>query len=61
MAKIASSGVKKVKESTVCCCSGQDEVAKAAYQLYLDRGGKHGNDKEDWARAEKIVKSRKKK
>lgn len=61
MAKIALATKKKTKTSTACCCSETDEIAKVAYQLYLDRGCVNGHDKEDWAKAEKIVKSKKKK
>lgn len=35
-----------------------NEIAKLAYQLYIDRGYEHGNDMEDWLRAERIVKAR---
>jgi hypothetical protein len=28
------------------------EIAQRAYQLYLQRGGAHGNDVEDWLVAE---------
>ena len=31
----------------------EDEVRVRAYQRYLDRGGTHGNDVEDWVEAEK--------
>ena len=30
-----------------------DEVARLAYELYLQRGGEHGKDVEDWVKAEK--------
>jgi Protein of unknown function (DUF2934) len=30
-----------------------EEVSKQAYELYLQRGGEHGRDIEDWVRAEK--------
>ena len=30
-----------------------EEIARRAYELYLQRGGEHGKDVEDWARAEK--------
>jgi hypothetical protein len=30
-----------------------EEVARRAYDLYLQRGGAHGKDVEDWVRAEK--------
>jgi hypothetical protein len=30
-----------------------EEISKQAYNLYLERGGEHGRDIEDWVRAEK--------
>ena len=35
-----------------------DEVAKVAYDLYEKRGRIHGQDMEDWFKAEMIVKKR---
>jgi len=35
-----------------------NETTKLAYQLYIDRGYEHGNDMEDWLRAERIVRAR---
>jgi len=35
-----------------------NEITKLAYQLYVDRGYQHGNDAEDWLRAERIVKTK---
>ena len=29
------------------------EIARRAYELYVQRGGEHGKDVEDWIRAEK--------
>jgi hypothetical protein len=29
------------------------EIARRAHELYLQRGGEHGKDIEDWVRAEK--------
>jgi len=34
------------------------EVAEVAYLLWLDRGGEHGQDEEDWRRAVEIVRDR---
>ena len=31
----------------------EDEIARLAQELYVQRGGEHGKDVEDWARAEK--------
>ena len=34
------------------------EVARVAYELYLQRGGEHGHDVEDWVKAEALVRRR---
>ena len=31
----------------------REEIARRAYELYLQRGGEQGKDVEDWVRAEK--------
>ena len=36
-------------------------ISALAYQYYLERGGEHGHDMEDWIRAENAVKSQIKK
>ena len=43
---------KKVLDATA-------EIQQLAYQFFIDRGSVHGFDQEDWARAEAIVKNRK--
>ncbi len=35
-----------------------EEVAKLAYDLYLKRGGSHGNDQEDWFQAEALLRKK---
>jgi DUF2934 family protein len=30
----------------------REEIARRAHELYLQRGGEHGKDVEDWVRAE---------
>jgi hypothetical protein len=35
-----------------------DEIAEAAYQRYLQRGGGDGQDFDDWLEAERELKSR---
>ncbi len=30
-----------------------EEIARRAHELYVQRGGEHGKDLEDWVRAEK--------
>ena len=32
--------------------SREERVARRAYELYLERGGQHGRDQDDWLRAE---------
>ena len=34
------------------------EIAEAAYQRYLSRGGSHGRDFDDWLEAERELRSR---
>ena len=36
-----------------------DDIARAAYERYLSRGGDHGRDFDDWLEAEQALKSRK--
>jgi len=33
--------------------SSGEEIARRAHELYIERGGEHGKDVEDWVRAEK--------
>ena len=35
-----------------------DDIAEAAYHRYLQRGGGHGMDFEDWLEAERVLRSR---
>ena len=35
-----------------------DEIAEAAYQRYLRRGGQHGQDWDDWLEAERSLRER---
>jgi hypothetical protein len=32
-----------------------DEIAELAYRRYLDRGGQHGSDFDDWLEAERAL------
>ena len=39
----------------------QEKIRFRAYQIYLDRGGEHGRDVEDWLKAEReLLKKHKK-
>ena len=35
-----------------------EQIAEAAYQRYLQRGGQHGHDVDDWIDAERSLRSR---
>ena len=52
-----TSAPKRAKAKAVVTAAAQtvptqEEIARRAYELYLARGGEHGHDLEDWARAE---------
>lgn len=36
----------------------QEEIAKLAYQFWIERGCQHGHDLEDWERAERELRAR---
>lgn len=60
MAKIATSR-KKTSNDTLTASIADDTQAiqQLAYQFFVERGYAHGHDKEDWVRAETIVRRRK--
>ena len=61
MAKVVTQIQRKTSgSSSTLAVSEQQEIAQIAYQLYVDRGYQHGHDQEDWLRAERIVRSRRK-
>ncbi len=52
--KATSSKVTKLKSAV----SGQiteEQIAAKAYELYLQRGGQHGSDVNDWNEAKKLL------
>ena len=57
MAKIAFRKQKKMANYKPTANERQD-IETLAYQFFIERGGQHGFDREDWAKAEAIVKSR---
>lgn len=63
MAKIATVAAKSTTKKTTTTSganeSAQDQIAKLAYQFYVERGCLHGYDRQDWLRAEAIVKNKK--
>jgi len=34
----------------------EEEIARRAYEIFLEHGGRHGNDLEDWLQAERELK-----
>lgn len=44
--------------SAIASAPSYDEIAEAAYHRYLERGGGHGQDFEDWLEAERRLMSR---
>ncbi len=59
MARIKmSSTTTTTSSNTSKTKNASDEVAKLAYQFFVERGYKHGHDQEDWLRAERIIKAR---
>ena len=57
MAKIAIAP-KKTSASGRLSESQRREIEKLAYQFFVERGCQDGHDREDWLRAEAIVRSR---
>jgi len=51
----ANSGLVRPKNPTPGL---EDEIRCRAYELYEQRGGEHGNDVEDWLRAEEQITQR---
>jgi len=49
----AATSNKKVSTAQI-----MNEITKLAYQFYVDRGNQHGDDMNDWLRAERIVKAK---
>jgi len=39
-------------------CVASQDIARRAYELFLDRGGEHGRDLEDWLQAETEIRGR---
>ena len=50
-AKSSSSALKK--ERAAKSAPTQEDIARRAYEIYLERGGAPGHELEDWTRAER--------
>jgi len=44
---------KSAAKKTVKVAATHEEISKLAHKYYLERGGQHGSDADDWLRAEK--------
>lgn len=54
MSKTAKSSSSALKKAHVAkSAPTQDEIARRAYEIYLERGGAPGHELEDWTRAER--------
>ncbi|HEX2666454.1 MAG TPA: DUF2934 domain-containing protein [Candidatus Acidoferrum sp.] len=54
MSKTAKSSSSALKKAQVAkSAPTQDEIARRAYEIYLERGGAPGYELEDWTRAER--------
>ncbi len=48
----------EIRSTTIVTKASPESVQQRAYQLYLERGAGHGNDLEDWFRAEAELKQK---
>jgi hypothetical protein len=55
-AATASSATTSAPDNAVAFSPTYDEIARAAYLRYLDRGGSDGADVDDWIAAERALK-----
>jgi len=48
----------KPRAKTKASAPSEEDIRKAAYHRYLDRGAGHGGDFEDWLRAEQELRKK---
>ena len=58
MAKIAQLLQRKDGNRKQSAYNEAEEIQKLAYKFFVERGCEHGHDREDWLRAESIIKNR---
>jgi hypothetical protein len=56
--EMATGGGSSSVDASTPYMPSYEEIAEAAYQRYLSRGGNHGQDFEDWLEAERELRSR---
>ncbi len=57
--KAGTAAGKKNKDSIRMPRVSVTDVRRRAYEIFLERGGIHGHDIDDWLKAEKELKSKK--
>ena len=50
---------RKTKERGEAIAPSREEIARRAYELFLQRGGEPGHEQEDWLQAEKNLREEK--
>lgn len=53
MSKTAKSSTSALKKAPGQLAPTREEIARRAYEIYLERGGAPGHELEDWTRAER--------
>lgn len=46
---------RRKKKAPAAALPDQQAIARRAYELYLERGGGHGSDEQDWLTAEREI------
>lgn len=46
---------RTVKAKVTEMKASPEQIARLAHQLWMERGGEHGHDAEDWLRAEQML------
>ena len=55
---MATEGGSSSADASITSLPSYEEIAEAAYHRYLSRGGRHGQDFEDWLEAERELRSK---
>src|ERR1017187_5457951 len=52
-----ATALRNSAKAAVTVSPSEDEIATVAYRLWLERGSPHGSDREDWFRAEAVLRN----
>ena len=58
MAKLTSTKNGALQNAKSATADNSEAIAQLAYQFFLERGGEHGHDLEDWTRAEAVIRQK---